>query len=580
MTAIFPGEPSVSNIRAQINGILDSYHRDYDVLSELIQNGVDAIENRYDLDEDDFYGELQIYVNADRKQIKVIDNGNGMSKEMLERSVNLNESGKRKQINTIGEKGVGLSFSIFKSQKAIIRSNDGNKGYRIVGKGAANWLNDTDDVSFKMPTSEDKYFDKRGTEVELSGLELGELFKLSWDQLVFVIRTLTAAGDTNVLFGKNKQDIKITLEYLNSELGIQGKTARIPFEYYMFDGIDESQRVEFDEFEQKFSYASKTDTAKREFFKGKYVVMRGQRQTAKRTVPWIAVFAPNSDDWETRNQKVKLASKGEYKLLVEPEYAHLRSWATLSVKGMPTGIELPTSHLTGALGYLPRMSVLIQDDGANFDLGRKTVKGSTTATYKDIIKEAFNKYKSIASKYIVKDRRPTLEGEVEDRSIKFNQLRSLPKMTDFEQNITNFENIPDQEGTISAIFFELLGCGKFQDLKLYRHGYSEQYDLYAQQNLKDLTLDFKQRLSGFVDDTQKNVKHWSDLNFLVMWCLDESDNEVANDNGIDITNNEEPDVKHLLATAYLTTQMSSETIYVIELKKIIEKMMVDKVSSE
>lgn len=574
MTTTFPGEPSVSNMKAQINGILDSYHRDYDVLAELVQNSIDAIRDRLSCDilPATYVGKVKIYIDSEKKQIKITDNGSGMDKYMLERSVALNESGKRGSRNSIGEKGVGLSFAIFKSQNAIIKTYNGKEtGYKIIGNEAKAWLNSDSDEKFIMETVEDNEFKEQGTQVDLQGLELGDLFSLSWEQMEYVVRTLTAAGDTNSLFDKESDEIEISLEYNNPALGIDYLKKEIDYEYFLFDGVADNQKVEFKDFEKKFKGAEKTDSSKREYLKGKYVIMRGQRAVASRMIDWIAMFAPSSDDWDQRNKKVKLEKDDGFDLEVEPNYAKLRPIATLSVKGMPTGIELSTSELTGALGYLPRMSLLIQDDGANFDLGRKTVKGSTTITYKSIIKEAFDKYKSIASKYIARDKNPISDNEgIEKLSVKFNRLKRLENLDPEIQKITFFEKVPDQEGTISAIFFGLMAKKTFGDIRVFRHGYDEMYDLYAQKNDADITIDFKQRLKGFVDDAHKNTKRWNDLNYLVMWDLDDSDNKVADENGIDITSIGRLDEEKLMATAYLTSQMTNDPIYVVELKKVLD----------
>ncbi|WP_259707053.1 ATP-binding protein [Weissella confusa] len=133
--ANFPGEPSINTMKHQIQNVIDSYHNDYDVLSELLQNAVDAIEKRREIDSK-FTGKIEIQINSDLKEIVVIDNGIGMSKDMLDRAVQVNESGKIDDPKTIGEKGVGLSFTIFNSGYAEIISTDDKETTRIVATNA------------------------------------------------------------------------------------------------------------------------------------------------------------------------------------------------------------------------------------------------------------------------------------------------------------------------------------------------------------------------------------------------------------------------------------------------------------
>ena len=63
--------PTLSQIRHSICGIDDSYNNFWDILAELIQNAVDAI-NRTD---PVVQGEIYLQIDCIRKEISIRDNG-------------------------------------------------------------------------------------------------------------------------------------------------------------------------------------------------------------------------------------------------------------------------------------------------------------------------------------------------------------------------------------------------------------------------------------------------------------------------------------------------------------------------
>ena len=87
--AQFPGTPTVLMMKHEIINVTDSYHNDYDILAELVQNAVDAIRERKQINTQ-FKGEIVLEINADKHEIKVSDNGIGMSKAQLDAAVQVN----------------------------------------------------------------------------------------------------------------------------------------------------------------------------------------------------------------------------------------------------------------------------------------------------------------------------------------------------------------------------------------------------------------------------------------------------------------------------------------------------------
>lgn len=104
--------------RRIVTGILESYNGNYDVLAELVQNAIDAIEDAYLLDLPGPYS-IQVHINLKDNSISVVDTGRGMSQEQAISAFAPNVSFKNDssimakrgtKLSYRGYKGVGLTF--------------------------------------------------------------------------------------------------------------------------------------------------------------------------------------------------------------------------------------------------------------------------------------------------------------------------------------------------------------------------------------------------------------------------------------------------------------------------------------
>lgn len=528
---------------------------------------MDAIEKRRDIDSK-FTGKIEIQINSDFKEIVVIDNGIGMSKDMLDRAVQVNESGKIDDPKTIGEKGVGLSFTIFNSGYAEIISTDDKETTRIIATNANLWLRSADEVAFEMPPESLPKLNQRGTKVMLSAINTDDssFFDLNAAQLEFVIRTRTAIGNVNAIFLENFREIDVFLSYHNSTKAINVEEKKISNSYYLLDDVSKANIIGIDEFNNWLKAGDRSDVQKRQKLQGKYLTVQGSEERSGRKIKYYAYFAPNNDDWSERSKELGLANTDIEKNDPDVSYYELHEGAYLSVKGMPTGISVGTERIQGSSGYVRRMFLIIEDEQLHLDLGRKSIPGRTKGMYVDIEKLVFNKYRTIAQKYIAKDMKAPKHDE--NISSVFNRSRANLKELDGD---TNFSLNPDQEGTISGIFFEQLGKGKFPGLKILEHGYSNVYDIYATDGaFNNIVLEFKQRLGDFLKDAVDSFKSWNEVNYLVVFEITDRDEKDAENLGVALDKFDEMDESHFGASAVITSQFN-QPIFVIELAKVIAK---------
>ncbi|MEN2327654.1 ATP-binding protein [Lacticaseibacillus paracasei] len=565
--AQFPGTPTVLMMKHEIINVTDSYHNDYDILAELVQNAVDAIRERKQINTQ-FKGEIVLEINADKHEIKVSDNGIGMSKAQLDAAVQVNSSEKMVNKQTIGEKGVGLSYCIFTSDYAKITSSNGKETSEIVANGANRWLNSKDEqIPFEMPVKGITSERERGTTVLLSSINILEstFFHLSQRQLVYTIRTRTAIGDVNNLIDKSKESIKVTLKYINTNKGIDS-AEKIPNQYFFLDDIANRSIIDYESFNKWAKIVDRKDVQKKEKLRGKFITFSGDATVGGRIIKYLAYFSPNNDASRERSKRYGLI-EDDYKAEDKMYYA-INSGAYLSVKGMPTGIDVGTDAIQGSSGYVKRMFLIIEDPELHLDLGRKSIPGRTKGSYLKIEREVFNKYRTLASRYIAKES-PTVFKNNDSVSIEFNRIRK-----DYQEltGDTNFVYKPEQEGTISGIFFEQLGKNKFQNLKILEHGYGNKYDIYATSSdgMNNIVLEFKQRIADFLNDADNDIKRWQDVDYIVMFEITQEDKHAAEKAGhvIDIEP-DGPDPNNLNASARLLSD-NDINVNIIELKKIIQ----------
>jgi hypothetical protein len=128
--------------KREIKNILGSYVGWYDPFCELIQNGLDAIEERTQLEnpENNYLPQLWITVNIKDNSLMVTDNGIGLNEEKFTKFLCPDISFKSGK--TRGHKGVGATYLAYGFNHIQVATRVGK--YIAIGKmeGARKWLDD------------------------------------------------------------------------------------------------------------------------------------------------------------------------------------------------------------------------------------------------------------------------------------------------------------------------------------------------------------------------------------------------------------------------------------------------------
>lgn len=117
--------------RSMVAGILESYHGNYDILAELVQNSMDALEDAYLVKLEMPY-KITVHINLRENWVSVLDTGLGMSKEDAINAFAPHKSfkhlpeimAKRGKNRYRGYKGVGLTFLAYGSDDIVLHTKD------------------------------------------------------------------------------------------------------------------------------------------------------------------------------------------------------------------------------------------------------------------------------------------------------------------------------------------------------------------------------------------------------------------------------------------------------------------------
>lgn len=554
---------SIRQIKKSIKDIDDSYNNDWDILAELCQNSVDAIRRSGSKK-----GNIKLLIDSQNRSITIYDNGCGISAKDLPQLLAPFSTDKEEDADSVGEKGVGLTFVIFTSNRFYIESSDGKTCSEGTILDAFNWKNSSntsDLIELNHKILEDTY---KGTTITIKEVNTDRIFQLSFNQLVYLLRTRTAIGNTNTLWEKDI-NIKVELEHINQDGEAQKK--EIPFKYCLpTEGQSSSATTSIKDF-QNFIKTDKTDAQKRNRLIGKIIEDKGMFDHSGRTIKYWACFVPQRKTWDTISIQNGLCTEENLEDLDWVElhnYTLFHSGIHTSVKGMPTGVYL-NNPITGAQSYWAQVFILFDDKQIKFDIGRKALPGRQSEIYKKKGKEIFNEYAKLF-KYV--GRRELEVSAVYEKNEIFAQIE---EELDLNNPISKFlKNPGKQEASVAGLFFECIGNGIITELSPMMSGYKSKYDLYAKWGARQIVIEFKSKLLNVINDFNEEQKMFDELDCLVCWNVDEEDERAFRSKSIELEELESselaqpqvhfPNATHILRLSYV------EPIYVIDMKRIME----------
>lgn len=559
--------PTVEIIRHSIRGIDESYNNFWDILAEIVQNAVDAIKKSSNRK-----GKIAIIIDKSRYSIQIIDNGCGIASKKVISLLKPFSTDKLDDPVTNGEKGVGLKFAYFQSNKfTLVTKAENDIACKVTIRDARNWKERHDEKSLgieKMDITKNDI----GTEILLENLDKElELFKLNFEQLKYVLRTKTAVGNTLAIWD-DIVDIDVQLKVVDIDGSF--KTDQVDYRYWLIsDSVQKESVIALCEFEKWLNKIDRTDAEKRDKLKDKIIVEKGSfLHNGYRSMKWWACYVPNRNVWNDMSIKDKLADE---ELLKDNEWINAMNFVLhqpgifTSVKGMPTGITINNPN-TGYMGYWSNMFILFEDERLNFDIGRKSIHGQTANIYREYAKQIFNKFIKYVSKY-------TSGGIVTQTNDfdRFNYLTEVNQLINLNSNKVKFmKNPKDQEASVAAIFFECIGANLIQGITPVISGYRDRYDLCVKINNNFYLFEFKSHLKNIVRDFNDATKLFNEVDCIVCWEVTDEDIDKLHDLNISVSEFEKSEfsnVKDCIPhVTHIMTIINTSPVYIIDLKRVLD----------
>lgn len=150
--------------KRKIHNIIDSYHGWYDPFSELIQNALDAIDERIKSREEEYDPHLWITINLRENSLSVTENGIGFTKEEFE-SFLAPEMTFKLGKDLRGNKGVGSTYIAYGYNFLQIGTKKGK--YSFIGniKNARDWVEDKENIKTNPNVEPDDVIDPHFNEI-------------------------------------------------------------------------------------------------------------------------------------------------------------------------------------------------------------------------------------------------------------------------------------------------------------------------------------------------------------------------------------------------------------------------------
>lgn len=572
---------STKRLQREARNILDSYSHTWDILAESLQNSVDAIEQSAKANPSPV-ALIQVVFNAYLRSIEVSDTGVGMSADQV-MSVLAPHQGFKRGMGLRGEKGVGLSFIMFMSNRFRIETCNGQETISLEIHRANDWANGTESqpLTFvNVTTTAPQTFQGSSTYTRIWAEQIpvakdsGEdIFEYTKPRLIYVLRSRTALGNTHPLFKSEERpavDIRVQLRYIDTT-GKQGKFEDVPYSFQAPDSFLKAKDVlSWDDYSQRRIDGKNTHA--------KGLVHVGQEiSESGKVVKWYTFVS----------QRTTFDDISEANHLQTSESKDVDSGIYISTRGMPTGIRL-TPPRSQQAAYWPSFFILLEYDDLRLDMGRKFVGGRVAQMLTKVALGIFNKHVNAVPRLTTKASDPLagLEMDLALEKIKA-EAANAPELG---LNKLPYLKAPVEEQGVVAIFHELLGAGLLKGYRTLRSSSIEGYDAYikykpdpsvtaasVKKNIKEGTtynifaeFKFEAGQSLLLDfEVRKRPK---DFRLLICWTLDEM---VFKENQIEVEAVELTETIFHGATHKLIFPNSygfgaENTLHVIVLKDLID----------
>jgi anti-sigma regulatory factor (Ser/Thr protein kinase) len=584
------------SLRQGVQNVIDSYHHDWDVLAELCQNAVDAFREKAPP-----RGEIRLLFDRKTRTIRVSDTGVGMSREQVEKALAPNMTFKKGHPKLIGEKGLGLTFCAFRSDKIVIETSTGDGSiHKVVFEGGRSWVEgQQSERPMVLATTR---IEASGSFTSVTAHDVSSDFTLEENRLRHLLLTKTALGSTYRLWPELiKKDSEIDISLSIVDLDGSEKTQKL-FHSYWHPADHLSHKKTLQEVRELAKNNKMRD------FKGwgltdkRMVALSNGKPasfyTMMLSIPEYDKLAMDSGLLGRYKMRQREAERTGTEIPRADEPGDVEPGIYLSVRGMPTGISLPFPTGTTEAGYWNNFYFLVEAEWLSFDAGRKVVPGRTQEVIKRECKRIWDEMRAWKTRFIGNEGEDSVDqfAEAQKAHNRVDRVRSFP---DLALGKVPFVKEPQTEQATIALFHEILGRGLLIGYQTFDISTASTYDAVVRYSVSGadvgaqalqmwqeklnkktaqsieifpLNVEYKFEALGILDDLADKAKYLEQIDLLVCWACDgegfgkagvavyEVDRDAELFNGAS---------KRLEFGASFSTQ---RTVYVIELRELVKRL--------
>lgn len=568
-------EVVIMSIKREISNILNSYVGWFDPFCELIQNALDAVERRVELESSNYQPKINIVISIKGNYIAVTDNGIGLEEDQYIKFLAPNFSFKSGE--TRGHKGVGATYLAygFNYMQIATKSDD----FIAIGviKNARKWLSDESPAGNpKVEPDENEAMDPffkdidRGVSICVKYDNLTYPKELPWisidkaENWLSILRIQTGLGaikgnekiyvsvnvidrngkqteanmqgikyiDINEFVAKSKSYTEIQHK-LNELYQKHGTEFRIPARYSNLEAIYDLWNYE------KILEMLNFSDEKKELV-DKY----------KPSLLFFNVYSVNV--WSKINDKLGIR-KG-----VNALYGGIQ----IAANNMPQG-ELIQIPLNKNIGRQNQAHIVIHFENCSADLGRKGFKKEISDLAKDIsrrlmdgplmkTKKCFKKNTGAAPDLLREKKIAEWKEEMEIHEQEY-PLQLINDNFFKPLNKISITSLPTREQDVIALFNQLIAGGVIRGIRIMstneRSTYDSLYKIVIEEPIenhiydkrknplgideeivkelidsnpngfisKPSVLEYKYSLDGLIEDVEDGTKNTNDIGLVVAW---------------------------------------------------------------
>ena len=562
-------EVAQSAIKREISNILDSYVGWFDPFSELIQNALDAIDERIQLEEE-FLGTVRIIIDQVANSIIVSDNGIGLTKDKFEKF--LAPSFSFKSGKTRGHKGVGATYLAYGFNE--IQVSTIHPEFNACGKmiDARKWLDDPSPagnpkLELDKSGPADAAFDDqdRGVSVKLKFDKYTKPSKLAWlnartaEQWFKILSIKTGLGSV-----PSRSDIKVEVTVVDVD-GNETDYEHQGISYYFphnelrktknISDIIAKQESLYRKNGPEYRMPSGFKNLDAIYYSGGFNEIESVFQLAEDEIEFIEKY--NLYMYVGYFYTAKIWAKINEKLEIRSGVNVFSYGIQVAANNMPQG-ELFDVPLTKNTGRLRQLHFVFHLENVRSDLGRKGFQKEiveflqefANRFYRNFVLK-FHKYlKATTGSQVELGRTQNVEDwkkEFEDHE-KSDPLNLVHESFFLPKRKVSITSIPTREQDVIALFNQLIAGGVIRGIEvmstnerftydgMFRivFGHDENQIIYDrddnplgvdEENWRadfrsgPRILEYKLDLDGLIEDIENESKNTNDIDLVVVWSV-------------------------------------------------------------